>query len=149
MPGYKTHLAGAAVVTAGAIYGAQELGYYTWRTPESLGIVAAALLASLFPDTDTASKGRPFFYGLLALTDVALLITEQYRWAALLGFFAMLPVVGNHRGWTHTWWAALIVPLPLALIPHLLFQQPWEPLLPCYLAAVLGYFSHLLLDREW
>jgi membrane-bound metal-dependent hydrolase YbcI (DUF457 family) len=59
----------------------------------------------------------------------------------------MLPILSRHRGWTHTWWAMLLVPSPLLILPYL--HVPERPLvgLPFYGAAVVGYLSHLVVDR--
>ena len=43
----------------------------------------------------------------------------------------------------------LLVPLPLALLPIWLYgASPWA-MAPLYGAVVVGYFSHLMLDRKW
>jgi membrane-bound metal-dependent hydrolase YbcI (DUF457 family) len=93
--------------------------------------------------------GQHLFYGLMAFTDIILLINKEYEWAALVGLFAMLPAAARHRGWTHTWWAMLVVPAPMVLVPVIFFHASWMPLMPFYAAAVLGYFSHLALDRQF
>ncbi len=146
MPGYKVHLAGGAVFGAAALAAAITLT--TWR-PEPLpagGMLATCVLAALFPDVDTSSKGRPLFYGLLAAVDVYLIATGLFKWAALLGLVAMLPALGNHRGWTHTWWGMLLLPLAVMAVPLLFFEFTLQQVAPFYGAAVLGYFSHLFLD---
>jgi len=120
MPGYRTHLAGAAALTTGALYALNRHQVLDLSPGLAAGLMAVSLLATLFPDTDTASKARPYFYGLMALTDLVLLVLGEYQWAAVLGLFAMLPAVGNHRGWTHRWRAALLAPLPLVVVPGLL-----------------------------
>ena len=75
-----------------------------------------------------------------------MILTQRYEAAAYLGLFAILPVLGKHRGWTHTWWAMLLIPAPLLLLPGLYFpERPFAPL-PLYGAAVVGYFSHLYID---
>ena len=61
----------------------------------------------------------------------------------------LLPAIDGDRGWTHTWWAMLLVPLPLLLAPVLLYGWAWQEAAPWYAAAALGYFSHLLLDRQF
>ena len=100
----------------------------------------------LWPDVDTNSKGQNLFYSLFFLADVALLGTRQFEEAAYLGLFCILPALGKHRGWTHTTWAMLLIPSPLLVLPSVL--TPDRPLagLPFYGAAVVGYFSHLVLD---
>jgi membrane-bound metal-dependent hydrolase YbcI (DUF457 family) len=79
-----------------------------------------------------------------------LIYQNFYRWAAWLGLIAMLPALGHHRGWTHTWWAMLAVGLPIAVIPQVLLgADSINVFLPFYAAFTLGYFSHLLLDWEF
>ena len=115
--------------------------------PEIMALLAAlAVLGALFPDVDTNSKGRHLYYGAALIADAVLIFKQQYRYAALLGFCAILPAVGAHRGWTHTWWAGLLIPSPVIVAPMMFMAMPWQALLPFYLAAVIGYFSHLMLD---
>lgn len=71
-------------------------------------------------------------------------------WSAWLGLFAMLPALGAHRGWTHTWWAMLLVPLPILAMPAMLIDfRAVQTFLPFYGAFAGGFFSHLLLDGEF
>jgi membrane-bound metal-dependent hydrolase YbcI (DUF457 family) len=148
MAGYKGHLVGGAAVWGGVLAAVTWFGVYR-PDPKTAGVLGAVtLMGSLFPDTDTDSKGQNFFYGILVILDLALMIKGMYKWAAVLGFCAMLPAVGRHRGWTHTWWAMLIVPLPILLLPVVFYGAPVSGPMPFYLAAVAGYFSHLVLDRK-
>lgn len=146
MPGYRTHLAGGVVLAAGALAFLFWAGIYRPGWEKAAVLLSIAALAALFPDVDTDSKGQHLFYSGLFVLDVSLIATERYVWAALLGLFAMLPAIGRHRGWTHTWWAALAVPLPLLLLPPYLFGADWRGFVPHYLAAAGGYVSHLLMD---
>ncbi len=123
MPGYRTHLVGGAVLAAGALFAAQTLRIHAPGLPTQAALLAVSTAFALAPDVD--------------------------QWAALLGLLAMLPAIDGHRGWTHTWWAMLLVPLPLLLAPVLLYGWAWQAAVPWYAAAVLGYFSHLLLDRQF
>lgn len=149
MPGYKAHITGAAVAGGGTLAGVWWMDWYRPTPLLGAALVAVSVLAGLFPDVDTHSKGRKFFYGILAAVDVVLMVNEEFKWAAILGFCAMLPAVGNHRGWTHTWWAGLLVPVVILSLPFAFFQTDWRVLLPFFLAAVIGYYSHLGLDREF
>lgn len=104
-------------------------------------------LAALFPDTDTNSVGQDIFYTFFVIVDLYLIFTQKWKEAAILGLIAMFPVVSHHRGWTHSFLAAIILPLPL-LFPEFL-QVPtiltgWL----MFLAVVVGYLSHLLLDKS-
>lgn len=149
LPGYKLHL------TGGFVCGGLILVTLTWKNiynPEPLAGVAlmtVCLLGALFPDTDTDSKGRNLFYLCLVILDLVLMAMELFKWAAIVGFCAMLPAVGHHRGWTHTWLAMILVPLPIIILPAFFYGFSLRTLLPFYLAAVVGYFSHLLLDRKF
>jgi membrane-bound metal-dependent hydrolase YbcI (DUF457 family) len=111
-----------------------------------LALFVLTLLFALWPDVDTDSKGQNLFYGLFFTADLFLIVTEQFKEAAYLGLFALLPALGHHRGWTHTWWAMLLIPSPLLVLPYL--HVPERPLvgLPFYGAAVVGYLSHLAMD---
>lgn len=149
LPGYKLHLTGALV------FGGLVLGALTWKNvynPEPMtgvALMTVCLLGALFPDTDTDSLGRNLFYLCLVILDLALMALELFKWAAIVGFCAMLPAIGHHRGWTHTWPAMILVPLPILILPAFFYGFSISSLLPFYLAAVAGYFSHLLLDRKF
>jgi membrane-bound metal-dependent hydrolase YbcI (DUF457 family) len=112
-----------------------------------LVLFGLCLMFALWPDVDTNSKGQDVFYTIFFVADLMLIAARRFEEAAYLGLFAILPILGKHRGWTHTYWAMLLVPLPLVVLPYVL--APERPLsgLPFYGAAVVGYASHLLLDR--
>jgi membrane-bound metal-dependent hydrolase YbcI (DUF457 family) len=99
-----------------------------------------------FPDVDTNSKAQDIFLGLAFIVDVLLVATGRIQAAAYLGLIAMLPIITHHRGWTHTKWAMLAVPLPILLVPYLHNRAILPASIMYYGAAVAGYFSHLLLD---
>jgi hypothetical protein len=155
MAGYKGHLAGgtaffAVYLSALAYVFSVDAAYRQFSALELAGYPLAlfvlTLLFALWPDVDTDSKGQSLFYGLFFVTDLFLIATEQFKEAAYLGLFALLPALGHHRGWTHTWWAMLLIPSPLLVLPYL--HVPERPLvgLPFYGAAVVGYLSHLAMD---
>jgi len=146
MPGYKGHIAGALSATGAALGGAWWLGLYRPGPQVMLMLAFLAVLGALFPDVDTSSKGRRLYYSAAAVADAALIAVKQYKMAAVLGFCAILPAVGGHRGWTHTWWAGVVVPSAALLGAVTFLDVPWQTLAPYYLAGVLGYYSHLVLD---
>ncbi|GAB6909105.1 Membrane-bound metal-dependent hydrolase [Desulfosarcina cetonica] len=151
MPGYKGHISGSMV--AGGVTAAAALicGYHFAVTPARVaGLVGFCLLGGLFPDVDTDSKGQNLFYSLLIVVDGVLIYYHQYTWAAWLGLCAMLPALGHHRGWTHTWWAMIVTGVPIIVIPiAVLGRGIVADYLPFYLAFTVGYFSHLLLDGKF
>lgn len=153
--GYKGHLTGSVVFSAGyvaliAYVFSIDAAYRQFTSVElvayPLMLVALTVMFGLWPDVDTDSKGQNLFYSIFFVVDLFLIVTEQFEWAAYLGLFAILPALGHHRGWTHTWWAMLLIPSPLLILPYL--HLPDRPLvgLPFYGAAVVGYFSHLFMD---
>ncbi|MFO7718313.1 MAG: metal-dependent hydrolase [Thermodesulfobacteriota bacterium] len=150
MPGYKTHFTVGGLVGGGAVALSIVNGWYIPAPQTALLLIAVAAGAAIFPDVDTDSKGQRLYYSLLVLVDAVLIFKEEYRWAALLGLCAMLPAVDQHRGWTHTWWAMFVVPLPLLLLPSLMWSPQVVPvMIPYYIAAIVGYLTHLALDRRW
>jgi membrane-bound metal-dependent hydrolase YbcI (DUF457 family) len=112
----------------------------------SVGLFLVAFLFALFPDIDTNSKGQNIFFGAALIADIALIATGRIEASAYLGLLAMAPIVGKHRGWTHTKWAMILVPSPILIIPYLNNEYILPTTFLFYGAAVAGYFSHLLLD---
>ena len=149
MAGYKGHLVGGLFMGGMELFGLEQLRIYQPDLPITATLMGVVLLGALFPDVDTDSKGQRLFYAILIMLDLVLMIKHLYKWAAILGFCGMLPGVGRHRGWTHTWWAMLLVPLPIIILPKIFYHQELAQILPFYLAAVSGYFSHLLIDRKF
>lgn len=84
--------------------------------------------------------------GTAFVADILLIASGNIQAAAYLGLVAMMAIVGKHRGWTHSKWAMLVVPLPILLVPYLYNHAVLPASLVYYGAAVAGYFSHLLLD---
>lgn len=149
MPGYKSHILGGLGLTGGGLALLGHFGLYAAPAPKLAALAAVSAIGAMVPDVDTASKGRHWFYLAILTLDLALLWTGEYRWSAILGLCALLPCVGPHRGWTHTWWAMLALPAPIVAAPWYFLNIPWQDSLPFYLAASAGYFSHLFLDRKF
>lgn len=154
MANYKGHIAGGAgfctvyVVVLGILPGAvlaETAGILSnWQFVAALFVVA--MLFGLWPDIDTNSKAQDIFFGAALTADIALIATGRIEAAAYLGLLAMTPVVGKHRGWTHSFWAMMLVPLPILLVSYLNNQYILPTSFLFYGAAVVGYFSHLYFD---
>lgn len=154
MSGYKGHLTGgfvAAVVCTAVVSAtpAPQLAQYaglmqSWQT--LAGVFVIAMLFALFPDVDTKSKGQGIFYWTVFLCDLLLIWSKHFEAAAYLGIVAVLPLLGKHRGWTHSKWAAFLIPLPILIVPYLANDNLLPVSVVYYGAAVVGYLSHLLLD---
>ena len=108
------------------------------------------LIGAMAPDIDIKSKSKTFIYALIIPVDLVLILFMYYRAAAIIGFFALLPNVVRHRGGLHTIKAAIFLPAPLLIIPVLLTGKLEVRQLGVsyYLAASLGYISHLVADRK-
>ena len=155
MSGYRGHISGAviffAIYMVGLIFLLSSGGASSQALlPNSVFTVVAlciiCVLFGLWPDVDINSKGQDIFYALFFVLDVALIYYGRFHEAAYLGLFCILPVLGKHRGWTHTYWAMIIIPSPILLLPYVYTPlNPWAGL-PYYGAAVVGYFSHLFMD---
>jgi len=154
MANWKGHVVGGIVL--GGVYAA-ALSYapvqqyaeqvHLLRDWQAMAaILVLSVLFALFPDIDTNSKGQNIFYGLALVIDILLIWNGNIQAAAYLGLVAMLPVVGKHRGWTHSKLAMFVVPLPLLVVPYLYNSSAVKIAIIYYGAAVAGYFSHLLLD---
>jgi len=154
MSGYRGHIAGAIAVN-GAYVAAVKLAPTSvldrsgialddWQL--LIGLFVIAVLFGLWPDVDTNSMGQNIFFGLAFIADIILIATGKLEAAAYLGLLAMTPIVGKHRGWTHSKLAMVLVPLPILLVPFIHNQHLLPQTLLIYGAAVAGYFSHLLLD---
>jgi hypothetical protein len=125
-----------------------------WRTALSCALCfALAFVGAAFPDTDIKSRSQMLFYRALFVADAALIMLYFSRdaviylqAAAFLGVAAMAPLLGKHRGWTHSRLAMLTVPSPLLLLPMLTANALVWVGLPYYIAALIGYASHLHKD---
>lgn len=154
MAGYKGHMASGLVLSGVYIVAVSFLPIATlaektdllnnWQA--SAAIMVITMLFSLFPDVDTNSKAQDIFFSFALVIDILLIITDNLQASAYLGLIAMLPILGHHRGWTHKKWAALVVPLPIILIPYLYSSANLPISVVYYGAATVGYLSHLILD---
>jgi hypothetical protein len=154
MPGYKGHIVGAVVCNA-AYAGALAVApssplHFTSNLVSSAellaGLFVVAVLFGLFPDIDTNSKGQHIFYGTALAADIWLILDGRMVAAAFLGLLAMTPIVGKHRGWTHSKLAMFLIPGPIIILPYLYSPHLLDTALLIYGAAFVGYFSHLLFD---
>ena len=119
--------------------------------PTLLQIFIYAVLVVLFalwPDVDIKSIGQKLFYTIFFAADAVLIYFEQYKMAAFLGLLIILPILANHRGWTHARITAVLLPVPLITVPMVVSNGTLAEGLPYYFAAVAGDFSHLFFDKK-
>lgn len=154
MANYKGHIVGGILCNTAFIGVLQTMpGSVLYKTAGILshwqfvlGLYIIAVLFALWPDVDTNSKGQNIFYSVAFVANVLLVLTNRFEAAAYLGLLAMTPIVGRHRGWTHSKLAMILVPLPIVIVPYLNKSSILSTALLVYGAAVAGYFSHLLFD---
>ena len=155
MANYKGH------ITGGAVTGAVIVGSLNFLPTEeylpstqqvlqdwqfSIGLLVVSILFAIWPDVDTNSKAQNLFYSIGFVLNIFLILNGEFVLSALLGMLAMTPIVGKHRGWTHSKIAMLLIPTPI-LVGSYLNNDAIGPVgLLTYIVAVGGYFSHLLLD---
>ncbi|MBI4774458.1 MAG: metal-dependent hydrolase [Deltaproteobacteria bacterium] len=149
MGSYRTHTIGGMLSFAGCIAALAFLSSTEISIEKGLALFAITLMAALFPDIDTDSKGQNLFYSIFLLLDVYFILGKNYRYAAILGLLVMIPVVSRHRGWTHTLWAMVLIPAPILFLPWLLLGAELSKLVIYYVCAVAGYFSHLVIDGKY
>ena len=167
------HLAGgivAGVLSAGALGALGRLNpsqidpSQAWGGPEGIklaGVFLVALAAALFPDLDQATHPQRWFYRALFLGLLYLFVSGHLLAFALITLISLLPLLHQHRGWTHRFWAPLFIALLVALAIEYhrsrsafwsdfdstkvlaFFSHYWIYLL----AAISGHQSHLWLDR--
>ena len=152
---FRRHLWGGFVATiitiilvGAGLWWMGALGPYLTleESPKLVILICVGLLSACFPDVDTEGKSQQLFYRLLIMVDLWFLLEGNYKAAALLGFGAMVPLLGKHRRWTHTWLAMLLVPALFFLVPMYLNQTMHDFLVICYIISVAAYASHLVLD---
>ena len=135
-----------------------------------IGCFIVAVLFGLWPDVDIKSKSQKIFYSVLfAVNLILILFLQKYLESALLGLFAMLPIMSKHRGWTHAKITMILLPGVFLLIPIYSAYSEWaadgnlvdifnalagwdgltdalRSGVPFYVASFIGYASHLHLD---
>jgi len=89
-------------------------------------------------------------YAILVIIDLALIILKHYKASAILGFGAMFPMLTKHRQQFHSYIAAVLVPVPLLLIPYFMTGEfDYHNLgVTYYVSMLAGYMSHIIIDGE-
>ena len=150
MSHYKGHVwAGLAAFVPLAL-----ILYYGLPNPphalELVFLLSLCLLGSVFPDVDIKSKSQRLVYRIVLFGMIVLLVARKVEAAALLGVYITLPLVVKHRGWTHSRWAAFVIPIPLLMTFSIYVHEiDFKIILsgvPYYLSFLMGYLSHLAMD---
>ena len=112
---YRAHLVSGLGVGAALAGAAYAEGIVT-HGEDVAAVAGLTTVFALLPDLDTASVVQRWFYRAMLGVLIWLMGTGRAEHAAFLGAVSLLPLVHRHRGWTHAWWAALVVPLAALLL---------------------------------
>lgn len=146
MPGYKTHLA-LGLATFLLISSLTRPNININRPEELLLYMGAALLGSLFPDIDIASKMQNLFYSGASITLLIALLSHALTIFFLTSFFCFLVTILRHRTITHRIWFLIAFPTFTACcVNH--FNRI-DPHVISYLSLFFigGALSHVILDK--
>lgn len=167
-------IAGGAVCFLASTTGDVELGLETLNemaksplsptqnTKTLLGLFLTSLFMALFPDLDTQSVSQRWFFRIVFLLMTIMHFNGRHDLFVIVAFCAILPVLHQHRGWTHwkiTPWAIAFF---LAVVQEYFLAQKrnfggfslenvWELLEHYWLfvvACVAGHYMHLFLDAR-
>ncbi len=113
-------------------------------------LFSISIMFSLWPDIDTKSIGQKIFYIFFFITDIMLISTGKINESAYLGLLVMLPIITNHRGFFHSLFAVFFFPMIFLIAPAIYYNSFTFSKIkigfPYYLAGVIGYLSHYILD---
>jgi len=167
-------IAGGAVCFLASTTGDVELGWETLNemaksplsptqnTKTLLGLFITSLFMALFPDLDVQSVSQRWFFRVVFLLMAIMHFSGRHDLFVIVAFCAILPVLHQHRGWTHwkiTPWAIAFF---LAVVQEYFLAQKrnfggfslenvWELLKHYWLfvvACVAGHYMHLFLDAR-
>lgn len=144
MSSYKGH-------TVGALLMFLPVAVWCIAMHWSLGLVAgglgAMLLGALFPDVDTASKGRRLLLMVLVGVAFLLYVWHFYAAASLVGAAGMTLVIGaRHRGLFHNFYFLSMLAGGAVVAGRYWFPQYSFLLVTGGGFFIYGCWSHLVLD---
>ncbi len=130
---------GTALFTIGASFGISQR--------EIIASVASAFIFSLFPDIDIKSTPSKIFYWVVAAALGYFYYSKNYMIGHTLGMFAILPQLVRHRGIFHHPITAILLPLWIFYLYYVKVIDIQFAVI-VYAASVIGYFTHLFMDRK-
>lgn len=140
MPGHSAHKYFAYLVVAIALYFLnQKLSIDFFNLKSIILIFAITFLYALLPDIDTpASKARRYFEIGSSLAVIYFIYSKEYIFAVGLMIVNLFLMFTQHRGFFHSFIAALLTPIPL-----IYFGKEF------YIVGFVAYASHLVLDKTF
>lgn len=107
---------------------------------------AFVLLGGLFPDIDTASRGRSFFVILLFSAILVSVLRGFYFTAALLFAIAIFPLLSRHRTLFHKFYFLVFLTGVFCWTAYLFFPSFKMEIVRNGAFFLAGCFSHLVAD---
>lgn len=144
MPGYKGHIAGAAIAWMAALFLTLFVRYVTGLQALEWG--AAALAGGLFPDLDIKSVGQKWLFRILFIISITLVCCQHYKFVAFMLLCSCVPLLVKHRGLMHSLSFITCLSLAAGLALGWRFPSYREVILFDVLFFWLGALSHLVLD---
>jgi uncharacterized metal-binding protein len=153
---FKGHSIGG-VVTASSITGVAmflgKLKELSLFEPNFLILWGITYGFSLYPDVDTKSTPQKIYFRILFVLCSFLIYFKMFEICSVVLLFSTLPLLFKHRGFTHWWLSALILPfLCFALFEFFVLGNVIsEMFLLKYgwyiIGGTLGWLTHLVLDK--
>lgn len=144
MPGYRGHAWGAAAVAALVVAGYMAMHALSWMVINDLLWI---FVGALFPDSDTASKGRRLFALILIPGGIIAYLLGHLILAAVCAAVIILLVFVKHRTLFHNlWFLAGLTALFVVCLVYAIPEITW-PVVRSGIFFLLGAWSHLVLDR--
>lgn len=162
---FKGHItggfvSGACLITAAFLMSSSAVPSHNLQSVSS--IFGVTVFFSLFPDLDVGSIQQRWFYRAIFILLLYLGYQKYYELATLVAIIAITPILDHHRGWTHNYFSALLVPLLLIGIYGYMLAKDyplhnWSFKHSCeyfknhlwlVIASIVGWCTHLLLDSK-
>lgn len=144
MPGYRGHVAGAAITWVIALFLTLFVRYVTGLQALEWG--AAALVGGLFPDLDIKSMGQKWLFRLLFLVSTILIACQRYQFVSIMMLAASVPLLVRHRGLMHSLSFITCLSVGVCIALGLYFPVYREVIFFDTVFFWLGALSHLILD---
>ena len=145
---YKWHIIGGAIAYSCILLGLSVMSF-SISLENSILWFFISIFGALFPDIDTQSKIRRLIYGkrLFVFFAILLLLKTSSIILIFLTFLAILPFIAKHRGFFHS--IFLLVGLPITLSITLSWYYPAQTyvIITTSIFFITGALSHVLLDK--
>lgn len=154
---FKGHLIGSATISL-----AFPISLFLFKIQASISDIISAMIGVVlggnFCDVDTQSKpSRYYAIGLLAASGYWYYTgTLEYIWFPLVPF--LLAKISVHRGWTHSYWLAVILFFSPNIMHFVVFMlPPWGLMISDFVTRnyilvqgfSIGLIVHSLLDKRF